>query len=75
MRAPFVRFGILLALVAASGCATESPKRQVVQVASPETVAQLRDEQRETESARRYITRKQLCRNMGVRFDSSGRCW
>ena len=75
MRVLIVRSAFVLALVAASGCATDSPRRQVVQVASPETVAQLRDEQRETESARRYITRKQLCRNMGVRFDSSGRCW
>ena len=75
MRALIVRPAFFLALVAASGCATDSPKRQVVQVASPETVAQLRDEKRETESARRYITRKHLCRDMNVRFDSSGRCW
>jgi len=75
MRAIPVRPAILLAIVAACGCATDTPKRQVVQVASPETVAQLRDDQRATESARRYITRKHLCRDMNVRFNSSGRCW
>jgi len=65
---------VAFAIACSAGCASERSRAQVA-VATPETVAQLRADARESERVRRWIVKKRLCRDHAVRFDSAARCW
>ena len=63
------------AAVALTACAAREPRPEPVAVASPESAEAIRADARENERMRRWIAKKQLCRQYNVRFESSGRCW
>lgn len=61
----------LLCAVLLGACAHATPRAGGDALAANDEVAprQTRDE------VDRWVTRKQMCRELGVRFDSSGLCW
>ena len=65
----------VLAVACCSACATDRPPQRTITVATPETLEQLRADQRESERVRRWVAKKRLCREGNIRFDSSARCW
>jgi hypothetical protein len=78
MPVPSARRNVILALAATAalaGCAVQETRPATVAVATPASTELLRADARENERVRRWIAKKQLCRQAGVRFESSGRCW
>ena len=71
--------------VAAPGEATTRPQppragtcarnRTVVEQRNCDALRQLNANARETEKRRRWALKKQLCRELDIRFDRSGLCW
>lgn len=60
----------ILSVVLLGACARNAPR------AGDESIAALQSPTRaERDQVDRWVTRKQMCRELGVRFDSSGLCW
>ncbi len=60
----------VLSVVLLGACAHNAPRAGSDSVATIETPTRT-----ERDQVDRWVTRKQMCRELGVRFDSSGLCW
>lgn len=61
---------IALSAVLLGACAHNAPRAGDPSIAALETPTRA-----ERDQVDRWASRKQMCRELGVRFDSSGLCW